>query len=148
MLTDVRAVVITVKLINFGTKTVHEPGTLNVLDSWSKTLSFFWSLLCSPYRKSSYNPNKTCWQVPHRQKHGRNKWDGRLTICMSCSDLLITYMLIKVVAVATKSDTAVALHSFVGIWPLFQFLHFYTVSHAGLARRKAATYTQDSTNTE
>jgi hypothetical protein len=43
-----------------------------------------------------------------------------------------------------------ALQTFVGPWPLFQFLNLYTQSLGllgrGISLRKAATYTQDSTN--
>jgi hypothetical protein len=44
------------------------------------------------------------------------------------------------------------LESFVGPWPLFEFLDVFTQSlgllDGGSARRKAVTYTQDSKTTE
>jgi hypothetical protein len=46
-----------------------------------------------------------------------------------------------------------ALQLFVGLWPLFHFRNLFLHSRQGFldggsARRKAATYTQDNTNTE
>jgi hypothetical protein len=50
------------------------------------------------------------------------------------------------------NHSQVALQPFVGPWSLFQFripiLSRYDFLDVGLARRKAATYTQDSINTE
>jgi hypothetical protein len=46
----------------------------------------------------------------------------------------------------------VALHPFIGPWPIFQFRNLYTQSvdssDGGSAHRKAAAYTQNSTTTE
>jgi hypothetical protein len=45
-----------------------------------------------------------------------------------------------------------ALQTFVGSWPLFQFLNLFTqptgILGLGSACRKATTYTQDNTNIE
>jgi hypothetical protein len=63
----------------------------------------------------------------------------------------ITLML-KMTLIKFSIYLSVALQSFVGPWPLFQFLnpkHSWLDSlDGGSARRKAATYTQNNTNTE